>query len=212
MVSLTEVKETKPSPTEVDKVISDAINGAEDFVKKAEAKDEGSAVNGDAEVTDAAAEGASPVAGQSEGSEGQEKEINGQHLKAAEAAVAKDESEDDDDSEEDESDSDSDSEYEDDFDPNETLTERVEALKDILSPEQRAAVVNAVSTTKYSISTFSHKAGTALWYLTTTGLLLGVPLALSILHETQLTELEKEMNLQQTSTDILTPGATDEKK
>lgn len=109
--------------------------------------------------------------------------------------------------EDEESESDSESDWEDDFDPDETFAERIDALKDILTPEQRSAISSVFSATKNASVYLAHKSGQTLWYLTTTSLLLGVPLALSILSETQLTELEKEMNLQQQSGDILAPGA-----
>ncbi|QPG76730.1 hypothetical protein FOA43_004124 [Brettanomyces nanus] len=186
MVSLTEVKENKPSPAEVDKAISEAINDAEASAKEVEEKiaEEINAAESQAEA-DLETElgpGATIII-KTEQSEGGET---------------------DDDNESNNDDSDS----EDDFDSNETLQERVEALKDIMSPEQRQLIVGSISSTKNAIISLSHKTGTLLWYLTTTGLVLGVPLALSILHETQLTELEKEMNLQQSSNDILAPGAS----
>lgn len=92
--------------------------------------------------------------------------------------------------------SDEESDYDDDdFDPaDETLLERIEALKDIFTPSQREFFTNSVSKISSLSKTATFKFGSALWYLATTSMLVGVPLAVAILNETQLTELEKELN------------------
>ncbi|KAG0681703.1 hypothetical protein C6P42_003882 [Pichia californica] len=110
----------------------------------------------------------------------------------AEKQLASTEDDEEDEDEDDEDDSDYD---DDDFDPaDETVFERIEALKDIFSPKQREffsnSVSNIVSGSKYLTLNF----GSALWYIATTSMLVGVPLAVAILNETQLTELEKELN------------------
>lgn len=98
--------------------------------------------------------------------------------------------------EEEEEESDSDSEYDDDdFDPaDETILERIEALKDIFSPGQREFFFKSVSNIVSGSKSLTLNFGSALWYIATTGMLVGVPLAVAILNETQLTELEKELN------------------
>lgn len=92
-----------------------------------------------------------------------------------------------------EAESDSDYDEEDDFDPNETIMERIAALKEILSPFQRELILNSISVSSSSVKSLTGKFTSGLWYLTTTGLLLGVPLAIAIFGETQLMELEKEL-------------------
>lgn len=102
--------------------------------------------------------------------------------------------------------SDSGSDSDDEFDEDETLYDRVIALKDIVPPKQRNQISSffsgAYSTVYYGVS----KAGSLTWILSTSALLLGVPLSLSILAEQQLMELEKEFKLQQGQNDILAPG------
>lgn len=103
-----------------------------------------------------------------------------------------------------ESESDSD---DDDFDEEETIYDRIIALKDIIPPKQRTQVSSVVSSTYSTIYSGVSKAGNLTWILTTSALLLGVPLSLSILAEQQLMELEKEFKLQQGANDILAPGS-----
>lgn len=106
------------------------------------------------------------------------------------------------------SDSDSDSEIEDDFDiENETIYDRIVALRDIIPPNQRDLIVDTAQLTKSYITTAVSKGGSLLWGVTASILLLGVPLALAILAETQLQEMEKEMSLQQSAQEVLAPGS-----
>lgn len=95
----------------------------------------------------------------------------------------------------------------DDFDIDETIYERVVALKDIVPPQHRVLAGKAVdSLYNWAVSgcTFG---GKAVYIITTSSLLLGVPLALSIMSEQQLNEMEAEMKLSQGSNDVLAPGA-----
>lgn len=113
--------------------------------------------------------------------------------------------------------SDSDSDIEDDFDlENETLVDRLVALKDIIPPQNRTQILNASEVAKSYVISALHRSGNLLWGLTSSALLLGVPLSLAILAETQLQEMEKEMSLQQSAQDVLAPGSEsafgDEKK
>ncbi|KAI5959848.1 TOM22 [Candida pseudojiufengensis] len=107
----------------------------------------------------------------------------------------------------------SDSEFsddEDDFDySNETIYDRIIALKDIISPQQRDNISKFTSLISNYSSIIANKSGTLLWGLTSSSLLLGVPLALAILSETQLQEMEKDMSLQKSAQDVLAPGSED---
>lgn len=95
-----------------------------------------------------------------------------------------------------ESESESDSDYDDEFDiENETLYDRVVALKDIIPPSQRTQIVSVAETARALITSGINKSGNLLWTLTSSALILGVPLSLAILAETQLQEMEKEMLL-----------------
>ncbi|KAH3676171.1 hypothetical protein WICMUC_002193 [Wickerhamomyces mucosus] len=99
-----------------------------------------------------------------------------------------------------------DSDFEDDFNEDETIVERIIALKDIIPPAQRSQVSSLASYAYNTVSSSITKAGSLTWIFTTSALLLGVPLSLSILAEQQLLELEKEFKLQQGANDILASG------
>ncbi|SCU80305.1 LAMI_0B01662g1_1 [Lachancea mirantina] len=96
----------------------------------------------------------------------------------------------------------------DEFDEEETMLERLYALKDIVPPKQRQTISRFFDFTASTIrSTFS-KGGNLVWAVTTSALLLGVPLSLSILGEQQLIEMEKSFDLQKDANDILAQGET----
>lgn len=78
----------------------------------------------------------------------------------------------------------------------ETLAERVAALKDIVPPGARSAVSSAASAvvnTTWGIGAF---AGRAAWVLTTSALLVGLPFALAVEDEARFAMQEREMNSQ----------------
>lgn len=109
-------------------------------------------------------------------------------------------------------DSESESDVEDDFDvENETLYERLVALKDIVPPEQRIQVSKAISAVQSYASKGISFSGSWLWTLTSTGLLLGFPWFIALFSEMQLQELEKGMSLQQQSQDVIGQGAEEKK-
>lgn len=105
-------------------------------------------------------------------------------------------------------DSDSESEVDDDFDiENETLLERITALKDIIPPQRRSQILSYVESSRQLLTSGFQKTGSLLWILTSSALLLGVPLSMAILSETQLQEMEKEISLQKSAQDVLAPGS-----
>jgi mitochondrial import receptor subunit TOM22 len=79
----------------------------------------------------------------------------------------------------------------------ETLYERVIALKDIVPPSTRHAISTKIS----SASSFFRRSGKILgnvvWIVTTSALLVGLPLALSLEDEAKIVAQEKEMLAQQ---------------
>lgn len=99
-----------------------------------------------------------------------------------------------------------DSEFEDDFDESETLLDRIVALKEIIPPKQRQCIVDSYQSTSSFVKTIFSKGGNLTWALTTSALLLGVPLSLSILSEQQLIEMEKTFDLQKGADDLLGQG------
>ncbi|CAI4049869.1 hypothetical protein SKDZ_14G1930 [Saccharomyces kudriavzevii ZP591] len=106
-------------------------------------------------------------------------------------------------------DDESDSDFEDEFDENETLLDRIVALKDIVSPGKRQTISGFFSFASSFVKNAFSKSGNLAWTLTTTALLLGVPLSLSILAEQQLIEMEKTFDLQGDANNILAQGEKD---
>ncbi|KAK3069464.1 mitochondrial import receptor subunit Tom22 [Teratosphaeriaceae sp. CCFEE 6253] len=129
-------------------------------------------------------------------------EVPDEELNAAQPGPTKDD--------EDEWDTDEESEVsdvEDDDTFDETLLDRISALKDIVPPTYRKSLSSAAST-GYSWGTRAASfSGSALWVLSTTALLLGVPWALAFSEEQQVQEMEREMRMQQNAQGLLTQGA-----
>ncbi|KAH7000283.1 mitochondrial import receptor subunit tom-22 [Ilyonectria destructans] len=94
------------------------------------------------------------------------------------------------------------------YDPSdETLAERLYALRDIVPPTTRSWIssrVNAVTSTAWNVISFS---GKGAWVITTSALFFGVPFALSFAEDQQLTAMEQEYNMRQTGGELLTAGA-----
>ncbi|CAK4033869.1 related to mitochondrial receptor complex chain MOM22 [Lecanosticta acicola] len=111
---------------------------------------------------------------------------------------------------EDEWDTDDDSEIsdvEDDDDLDESLLDRVYALKDIVPPTYRKKLYNAASTGYSWASKGLSLSGKTLWVVSTSALLLGVPWALAFSEEQQVQEMEREMRMQQSANELLTAGS-----
>ncbi|KAI0382801.1 mitochondrial import translocase, subunit Tom22 [Hypomontagnella monticulosa] len=106
-------------------------------------------------------------------------------------------------------DTDSEISNESDYDPaNETLAERLYALKDIIPPQTRTSISNTVNATTGAISSAFSFGGKALWVLGTTALIIGVPWTLAWAEEQQVIEMEKEMKMREMGGDILTAGGS----
>jgi import receptor subunit TOM22 len=84
----------------------------------------------------------------------------------------------------------------DDFDPNETLAERIAALKDIVPPETRTAVAKSADAVVGWAKWAASGTGQVAWWVTTSALLVGLPLALAIEDEARITQQEREMQMQ----------------
>lgn len=90
------------------------------------------------------------------------------------------------------------SSIEDTFDPNnESLSDRFLALKDIISPSTRLNLSDSFIRTRDWVKFGAKKVGSGAWILTTTALLVGLPLVLSIEGEGALVAQEKEYMGQQ---------------
>ncbi|KAL1980434.1 hypothetical protein VTN96DRAFT_4160 [Rasamsonia emersonii] len=90
---------------------------------------------------------------------------------------------------------------------NETLYERIAALKDIIPPQTRRRITTTVS----SLTSFTKSSllfsGKALWVLSTSAFLLGVPWALAYAEEEQYIQMEREQGMIKGANEMLTPGA-----
>ncbi|KAK3064162.1 hypothetical protein LTS18_009657 [Coniosporium uncinatum] len=79
----------------------------------------------------------------------------------------------------------------------ETLLDRITALKDIVPASTRRQLVSTTNTAYSYLSTGAAWGGKALWIVSTSALLLGVPWALAYAEEQQMIEMEREMKMQQ---------------
>lgn len=93
-----------------------------------------------------------------------------------------------------------------DYDPiNETLAERLYALRDIVSPQTRNTITDTASTATSAIKTVLSFSGKTLWVISSSALLLGVPWALAWAEEQQVMEMEKEMKMREMGGEVIIP-------
>lgn len=83
------------------------------------------------------------------------------------------------------------------FEPSfdESLADRITALKDIIPPKTRAKLVNAASTSYSAASKSVMFGGKGLWVICTSVLLLGLPYALAFQDEQMVQEEERQRQL-----------------
>ncbi|KAL2865428.1 mitochondrial import receptor subunit TOM22 [Aspergillus lucknowensis] len=77
----------------------------------------------------------------------------------------------------------------------ESLYERLYALKDVVPPSARLQVTNTVSTVTSFAKASIAFSGKALWILSTSAFLLGVPWALAYAEEEQYIQMEREQGM-----------------
>lgn len=77
----------------------------------------------------------------------------------------------------------------------ETLLDRIAALKDIIPPKARAHISNVSSSIFSATSTGISFGGKGIWVIATSVLLLGIPYALALGDEQQLMEEERQRGL-----------------
>ncbi|OGM44328.1 mitochondrial import receptor subunit tom22 [Aspergillus bombycis] len=94
----------------------------------------------------------------------------------------------------------------------ETFYERLSALKDIIPPSARRQVTSTVS----SITSFTKSSlmfsGRALWVISTSAFLVGIPFALAYAEEEQYVQMEREQGMIKGANEMLTPGAIPEEQ
>ncbi|KAJ5620671.1 hypothetical protein N7510_004655 [Penicillium lagena] len=94
----------------------------------------------------------------------------------------------------------------------ESIFDRVSALKDMIPPSTRRTVSSSVSSlTSFTKAGLSFS-GKALWIISTSAFLIGVPWALAYAEEEQYIQMEREQGMIRGANEMLTPGAEPEKK
>lgn len=78
----------------------------------------------------------------------------------------------------------------------ETIIDRIYALKDIISPSSRATLCESWNKLSNSTKSTTKFLGNVAWVITTSMILVGLPMALSIEGESMLVAHEKEMERQ----------------
>lgn len=84
----------------------------------------------------------------------------------------------------------------------ETLYERIQALQDMVSPRNRRLLSSTFSSASAWFKSGVVFGGKALWVVSTSALLLGVPWALAYAEEQQMVEMEREMKQQQIANEV----------
>lgn len=79
----------------------------------------------------------------------------------------------------------------------ESLFDRIAALVDIVPPTTRHAISSRISKTTAAVKSSGKFLGNVVWIITTSALLVGLPLALSLEDEAKIVSQEKEMLAQQ---------------
>lgn len=77
----------------------------------------------------------------------------------------------------------------------ESLTDRLNALRDIVPPQTRARISSTLSTTYSGVSKTVTFGGKSLWVICTSVLLLGLPYALAFQDEQMVQEEERQRQL-----------------
>ncbi|RKP09325.1 mitochondrial outer membrane translocase complex, subunit Tom22, partial [Thamnocephalis sphaerospora] len=89
----------------------------------------------------------------------------------------------------------------------ETFLERVAALKEIVPLETRDFMSRQADRFISTVWQIKSMAGSLAWVISTSALMIGVPLVFEIERENMFVQYEKEMNLQQQSMQPMAPGA-----
>ncbi|RPA97633.1 mitochondrial import translocase, subunit Tom22 [Choiromyces venosus 120613-1] len=101
----------------------------------------------------------------------------------------------------------SDEEDEGDDDYDESLYDRIVALREMIPVHQRARIVNVFEKVHMVLSGGLKFGGNVLWVVGTSALVLGVPFAVAIGEEQQLLDMEREAAATGSAAESLAPGA-----
>ncbi|MCJ1427250.1 mitochondrial import receptor protein [Sticta canariensis] len=92
--------------------------------------------------------------------------------------------------------------------PSETISERVLALRDMVSPSTRRRISSTASQFAKIVKGGAWWGGKGLWVLTASALMVGVPWAMAFVEEQQVMEMEREQRARESTGEVLAPGAT----
>lgn len=96
------------------------------------------------------------------------------------------------------------------FDPEEeSLADRLYALRDIVPPTARGWISSKVNSVVGFGSSSVWFAGKALWAISSTALLLGVPFAICVTEEQQVMAMEQEYKMREVGSEMLTAGGAE---
>ncbi|PSK42975.1 hypothetical protein B9Z65_6929 [Elsinoe australis] len=90
------------------------------------------------------------------------------------------------------------------IDEDETLLDRLAALKDIVPPTARKNLASTFETASSFVKSGISIGGKTLWVVSTSVLLVGVPWALALAEEQQMEMMEREMKAQERAGEMLT--------
>ncbi|MCJ1313894.1 mitochondrial import receptor protein [Agyrium rufum] len=90
----------------------------------------------------------------------------------------------------------------------ESLSERISALQDMVPPATRRKISSTINTTSSYLSSGLWFSGKAIFVLSTSLLLFGVPFGLAVMEEQQIAEAEMEQKARSMGAEVLTPGQT----
>ncbi|CAD6570713.1 MAG: mitochondrial import receptor protein [Tremellales sp. Tagirdzhanova-0007] len=88
----------------------------------------------------------------------------------------------------------------------ESFYDRFAALRDIVPPQTRSKIYATFTQTKAWAWWGTRSAGTLAWWVSTSALLVGLPLALAIEDETRVVQQEREMQMQSAGQQQLLSG------
>lgn len=98
-----------------------------------------------------------------------------------------------------------------DFDPlNESFSDRLYALRDIVPPQTRAYIGGKASAVSSGVKSVLSLGGKTLWVVTSSALLIVVPWALAYAEDQQMAAMEQEMKMREMGGELLTAGSGQE--
>lgn len=86
--------------------------------------------------------------------------------------------------------------------PSETISERILALRDMVSPSTRRHILSTASQLTELIKGGALWGGKGLWVLTASALMVGVPWAMAFVEEQQLMEMEREQRTRESTGEV----------